>query len=176
MHGLLANEAGSTRSVASTLYDVYKVLVSLKAGEKVFHCMPYVAEYRAFGVLLITLKEMLGDVANFSIFFLLITIAFNIVLIGMQYAGQFSESAPESPFDRDGAFQLPWWAVFGEFDPSQYDFLVAGVVWIYNFFASIVLVNLLVNASSLRTLSLTLPRKRMRNLWPPALPCQYVRA
>ena len=38
----------------------------------------------------------------------------------------------------------PLWAVFGEVDPAQYDWLVSAVLWIYILMGSIVLVNLLI--------------------------------
>lgn len=133
------------------LYDAYQVLVSIKAGEKVIASFRFLSEHRPFGVLVITLYAMAGDVANFSIIFLLITIAFNVMLVGMQYAGMFNDrvqvgnfSVPTNPFDSDGAASLPWWAVFGEFQPDLYNPLVAAVTWIYSFIACIVLVNLLV--------------------------------
>ena len=74
-----------------------------------------------------------------------------VSLVGLQYSGQFYDidggatgASRYDPYTAGGASWLPWWAVFGEFNPAQYNGLVSCMVWLYIFTSSIVLVNLLI--------------------------------
>ena len=82
---------------------------------------------------------------------LIVAAAFQVSLVGLQYSGQFYDvdgidagASRYDPYAAGGASWLPWWAVFGEFAPAQYNGLVSCMVWLYIFTSSIVLVNLLI--------------------------------
>ena len=104
---------------------------------------PFIARYRPFGVLILTLKEMLGNVTTFSIILIVITIAFQLTVIGLDGANQFTYDVG-SPYHAQGSAWVVWWAFFGEYEYTDYNWLVSIVVWCYSFTASIILVNLLV--------------------------------
>ena len=105
---------------------------------------PFVAQYRQVGVLIITFKEMLGNVTTFSIILLVITVAFQLCVIGLDGAGQFTFNEPVTRYNAEGSAWVVWWAFFGEFEYSDFNWLVSIVVWVYSFTATIILVNLLV--------------------------------
>ena len=129
------------------IYKTYKIVISLKTILIFLQTLPYLAVYRPLGVLVIVVSEMLGDVVNFSILFMTITIAFMLGFMGLQSAGSFrglNEGEDYHAFGVTGAFWSPLWSVFGEFEPDQYDGIASVVLWIYLFLSAIILVNLLV--------------------------------
>ena len=65
--------------------------------------------YKQIGVLSIILQELSKDIMLFSFILCLVMAAFCSAMVGIM------PSLGESSFDTDGAFALPWWALFGEF-------------------------------------------------------------
>ena len=65
-------------------------------------------------------------------------------------------------FEAQGGMWAPLWAVFGEIDPSQYDWLVSIVLWVYILMGSVVLVNLLIAMFSSTLERVQAPHERER--------------
>ena len=151
---------------AKYLYDIYQVLVSLKAMLVIsLDWMPYLSEYQPLGVLYIIVCAMVQDVITWILLFAVFTSAFMVMLIGLQNAGMFtnyieeysdidsinvsalSEEEIKWHFDyyvARGGFWAPMWALFGSFDPERYNWLVSAMLWLYMLLSSVGLVNLLV--------------------------------
>ena len=151
---------------AKKLYDLYQVVVSLKAMLVIsLDWMPYLSEYQPLGVLYIIVCAMVQDVITWILLFAVFTSAFMVMLIGLQNAGMFtnyieeysdidsinvsalSEEEIKWHFDyyvARGGFWAPMWALFGSFDPERYNWLVSAMLWLYMLLSSVGLVNLLV--------------------------------
>jgi len=99
--------------------------------------------YKQIGVLSIILQELSKDIMLFSFILCLVMAAFCSAMVGIM------PSLGESSFDTDGAFALPWWALFGEFG-ELHNVGVAGgwlgpmLLWTFSFLTQVVLVNLLI--------------------------------
>ena len=151
---------------AKRLYDIYQVLVSLKAMLVIsLDWMPYLSEYQPLGVLYIIVCAMVQDVITWILLFAVMTSAFMVMLMGLQNAGKFTnyiddyadisginvsaltKDEIEWHFDYNvarGGMWAPLWALFGGFEPERYDWLVSALLWSYMLLSSVGLVNLLV--------------------------------
>jgi len=127
-----------------TLYALTSILICMRV-------MPYLRYYKSVGVLTIVLGSMMKDVKLFFIILMIVSggfaMAFAILIPGhMNSPWYFILSS--SPFWK------PFWGVFGDFDLDDYEEYLAHemptrtvvplLLWIYMFFATIVLVNLLI--------------------------------
>ena len=103
---------------------------------------PTAACLLAEGVLIIIVSEMISDLVTFIVLFILVTVAFSLGFMGLQSAGSYtlleaSESNRTNPaFAVDGAVWAPMWAVFGFFEPAQYDALASSMLYVYMFISS----------------------------------------
>jgi len=151
---------------AKSLYDLYQVLVSLKAMLVIsLDWMPYLSEYQPLGVLYIIVCAMVQDVITWILLFAVFTSAFMVMLVGLQNAGRYTNYIEDyadinginvSALTKDeikwhfdynvarGGSWAPLWALFGAFDPERYDWLVSTLLWSYMLLSSVGLVNLLV--------------------------------
>jgi len=152
---------------AKYLYDIYQVLVSLKAMLVIsLDCMPYLSEYQPLGVLYIIVCAMVQDFITWMLLFAVMTSAFMVMLMGLQNAGKYTNYVDDGQlqmnqinmsaltkdeielhFDYNvaqGGSWAPLWALFGSFQPERYDSLVSALMWSYMLLSSVGLVNLLV--------------------------------
>jgi len=138
---------GSAYDTGRLLYEVFVVMISLKVILIIFLLMPYFSENKSLGVLILIVSEMLGDIAQFIVIFLAVTLGFSMALVGLQQIGWFQVLDGTNnfhPIATYGAFWAPYWGVYGESVPEQYNWLGSMLIWSYMFLASIGLVNLLV--------------------------------
>lgn len=132
------------------LYTAYQVIISLKTIFVCFQSLTYLSVYKPLNVLIIMVEEMIQDVLNFILLFMVVTFAFMLGMVGLQMAGMYRNgefAQPDNqydPFFNMGAFWGPLWALFGFFDPMQLELLPSVLVWLYCFIGAIVLVNLLI--------------------------------
>jgi len=136
------------------LYTAYQVIISLKTIVVCFQSLTYLSVYKPLGVLIIMVEEMIQDVLNFILLFMVVTFAFMLGMVGLQMAGMYrntdaydtseGNAHQYDPFFNVGSFWGPLWALFGMFDPMQLDWLPSVLVWLYSFIGAIVLVNLLI--------------------------------
>ena len=153
---------------AKFLYDWYQVLVSLKAMLVIsLDWMPFLSEYQPLGVLYIIVCAMVQDVVTWVLLFAVFTSAFMVSFIGLQNARRYSNAIDFEGFtdvssinvsalskdeiasifnwqDSLGGLWAPLWALFTNFDPARYDWMVSVMMWCYLLLSSVALVNLLV--------------------------------
>ena len=118
------------------------------------------------GVLLVCLKEMANNLFDWLCLLIILSIGFSVsfsILTPNFFQGsqlQLADSAgPLRPFDRwnvhvdfsaGGSFFLPFWALYGQFDPGEFAAAPAAsslaplVLWVYLMIAVVVFVNLLI--------------------------------
>ena len=118
------------------------------------------------GVLLVCLKEMANNLFDWLCLLIILSIGFSVsfsILTPNYFQGsqlQLADSAgPLRPFDRwnvhvdfsaGGSFFLPFWALYGQFDPGEFAAAPAAsslaplVLWVYLMIAAVVFVNLLI--------------------------------
>ena len=162
-----ANDYQTTKD----LYEVYQLLVSLKAFLVIsLDWMPFLSEYQPLGVLYIIVCAMVGDVITWILLFAVFTSAYMVMFVGLQKARMYTSYVdnPESDIDdffgrfnvsalteeeialnfnfnsASGGSWAPLWALFGSFDPRRYNWLVSALLWSYCLLSSVGLVNLLV--------------------------------
>ena len=153
---------------ARMMYDWYQVLVSLKAMLVIsLDWMPFLSEYQPLGVLYIIVCAMVHDVITWVLLFSVFTSAFMVSFMGLQNARRYSNdidfegftdvsSINVSALSKDeitnifnwqnslGGLWAPLWALFTNFDPARYDWMVSVMMWCYLLLSSVALVNLLV--------------------------------
>lgn len=153
---------------AKFLYDWYQVLVSLKAMLVIsLDWMPFLSEYQPLGVLYIIVCAMVQDVITWVLLFAVFTSAFMVSFMGLQNARRYSNNIDIEGFtdvasinvsalskdeitsifnwqDSLGGLWAPLWALFTNFDPARYDWMVSVMMWCYLLLSSVALVNLLV--------------------------------
>ena len=153
---------------AKFLYDWYQVLVSLKAMLVIsLDWMPFLSEYQPLGVLYIIVCAMVHDVITWVLLFAVFTSAFMVSFMGLQNARRYSNDIDFEGFtdvssinvsalskdeitsifnwqDSLGGLWAPLWALFTNFDPAKYDWMVSVMMWCYLLLSSVALVNLLV--------------------------------
>ena len=113
-------------SCAADSEDVYKgyiALLSMYMAPLVFSIWIYfIGFHEMIGVLVLSIKEMLFDVVNFLVLFLMVTITFTFIFLGLEQSGlyespQLDTGPPTSTrqYDSEGALLVAFWAAFGEF-------------------------------------------------------------
>ena len=90
------NATGIDDDSARTLYEAYQAVVSMMGLLSMLLCLPFMAEYRPLGVLIVTIIEMLKDVVTFMMLFVTVNIGFSIALCGLQYAGMYRDRSISS--------------------------------------------------------------------------------
>eukprot|EP00326_Haptolina_ericina_P007256 CAMPEP_0181215610 /NCGR_PEP_ID=MMETSP1096-20121128/26107_1 /TAXON_ID=156174 ORGANISM="Chrysochromulina ericina, Strain CCMP281" /NCGR_SAMPLE_ID=MMETSP1096 /ASSEMBLY_ACC=CAM_ASM_000453 /LENGTH=461 /DNA_ID=CAMNT_0023307481 /DNA_START=279 /DNA_END=1664 /DNA_ORIENTATION=+ len=133
-------------SHAKSAYKLFAVLLCFKSIMSLVELLRYFSANERIGVLIITLRKMVDDVKLFMTLFAVITLGFSICLSGLQITGHMTppNSGEFDPFGSEGAMWAPWWALFGYFEPGNYDWLVSGLSWTYMLVGQVVLVNLLI--------------------------------
>lgn len=143
------SDAEQTVERLKNIYTAYQITISVKVALIFFQTLLYLIIYRPLGVLVVTLTDMTEDVAQFGILLVVTICSFMSAFCGLQKAGSF-HSEKDGVLGLDGyggAFgpiAAPWWALFGNFDPMQYDTVASVFMWLYLFTSSIILVNLLI--------------------------------
>ena len=124
------------------IYTSYQIIISVKVALIFLQTLLYLIIYRPLGVLVVTLGDMVADVANFGILLVVTICTFMVAFTGLQRAGSFHSELDRTAcehgteeFDatacmngfrvgaKDGPLFAPWWALFGHFDPAQYDII-----------------------------------------------------
>jgi len=122
------------------------ILISLKSIPVFMLWLRYLSVFQPIGILVIMIQEMVTDVLTFFTLGASVTLGFSLCLAGLQASGHL-EDPKTGPIEwqssHSGLF-TPLWAIFGYFNPTHYDSLVAILVWTYILIGSVVLVNLLV--------------------------------
>ena len=120
--------------------------------------LDFFSEYRAVGQLVIMFDRMVYATFPWMILFVVFIVGFMVAFLGFDAAGLIRDDDHPSLFalnnsatldDMNGnpfyaAYMVPWWAAYGVFSDSHYDFFGAVFMWIYCLFAQVILVNLLV--------------------------------
>lgn len=134
-------------------YDLYTIAISLNVLLVCLLTMPYFAEWKLFGVLLIMVEEMVVDVFKWLLLLAIVLLAFSFCLLGFERAGWYVREDAQ-PGDRhpitfsNGAFWAPFWVLYGDVNTDAYrSMLESGtgvLIWVYCMAGSVILVNLLV--------------------------------
>jgi len=144
---LEADEETAERRLKN-LYTSYQILISVEVAFIFIQTLIYLIIYKPLGVLVVTLGDMVADVANFSVLLGVTICTFMVAFTGLQRAGSFHSEPDGLDGQRvdaiDGPLYSPWWALFAIYDPTQYNVVGLIFMWLYIFCTSIVLVNLLI--------------------------------
>ena len=106
--------------------------------------LQYMVVKRELGVIAIIIGEIMKtDLIVFSTLALVFVVSFGGALVALM------PLHGSAPFHADGAFYIPWWAMFGEFGEVMELGISGGyagsmLTWAYTFIVQIVLVNLLI--------------------------------
>ena len=123
---------------------VSQVLLSINAIPCFLRVLNWMTVWEDLGTLSVILIALMDDVKVFILIFGLIVVGFASAFVGlMPTLGQ------SDTFSSAGAFQAPFWAVYGEFgelDGISRHGSAAGtaLMWLYAFISEILLVNLLI--------------------------------
>ena len=71
------------------IYTSYQIIISVKVALIFLQTLLYLIIYRPLGVLVVTLGDMVADVANFGILLVLTICTFMVAFTGLQRAGSF---------------------------------------------------------------------------------------
>lgn len=150
----------SNHDDAVMLYTFYQVMLSLNILVITVLVLPYMSEWKDFGVLTIIIQEMVVDLATWSLLLVLVMLGFSLCLLGFDRVGWYQNPSMErgdnyssadsirSSFASSGAFWAPMWVLYGEVDPDAYlsmtESMTGWLVWLFCLVGSVVLVNLLV--------------------------------
>ena len=109
--------------------------------------------------MLLSIREMAVDVLNFLVIFLMGTVAFTLIFLGLQHSGLYESpnaglyNDDRSLYDVDGALLCAFWAAFGHFTiPASVNpgvnVFVSIVIIVYALFSNVLLINLLIAVMS----------------------------
>ncbi|KAL1527371.1 hypothetical protein AB1Y20_016041 [Prymnesium parvum] len=101
------------------------------------------------GVLSVILMALLQDVQLFLVIFLLVLAGFSAALVGLMPTLGARQTGELATWESTGPFQLPFWAMFGEFgelaDVSEHgSWPGTALLWSYTFVSQVLMVNLLI--------------------------------
>lgn len=144
-----AEEHSATRVVWDGLYLgctplwMAQVVLAICAIYAYTRMLLWLQIYRDVGVLSIIIQALFKDIIMFGGILLVVMAAFASAFVALM------PSLGDATFGTDGAFALPFWAMFGEFGDLHSVGVAGGrlgpcLLWIFSFTTQVVLVNLLI--------------------------------